>query len=74
MRFKLNDFRGGFNWKTSLCRNDTTQKNDKRFKKFRTLFEDLNIIKELGNELVTWKYESLDETKRIAKEIKEKIK
>ncbi len=50
------------------------KKNDKRFKKFRTLFEDLNIIKELGNELVTWKYESLDETKRIAKEIKEKIK
>ena len=51
-----------------------SKKNDKRFRKFRTLFEDLNIIKELGNELVTWKYESLDETKRIAKEIKEKIK
>ena len=51
-----------------------SKKNDKRFRKFRTLFEDLNIIKELGNELVTWKYESLDETKRIAKEIMEKIK
>tara|TARA_B100000579_G_scaffold329960_1_gene280130 strand:- start:561 stop:1499 length:939 start_codon:yes stop_codon:yes gene_type:complete len=48
--------------------------NDKRFKKFRSLFEELNIIKELGNELTSWSYESLNETYRVASEIKEKIK
>ena len=50
------------------------KRNDKRFKKFRSLFENLNIIKELGNELITWSYESLNETNRIALEIKDKIK
>ena len=50
------------------------KRNDKRFKKFRSLFENLNIIKELGDELITWSYESLNETNRIAQEIKEKIK
>ena len=50
------------------------KRNDKRFKKFRSLFEELNIIKELGNELTSWSYKSLDETNRIALEIKEKIK
>tara|TARA_B100000965_G_scaffold137674_1_gene114522 strand:+ start:597 stop:1535 length:939 start_codon:yes stop_codon:yes gene_type:complete len=50
------------------------KRNDKRFKKFRSLFENLNIVKELGNELTTWSYESLNETNRIALEIKEKIK
>ena len=51
-----------------------TKKNDKRFKKFRSLFESLNIIKELGDELITWNYKSLDETTRIALEIKDKLK
>ena len=51
-----------------------TKKNDKRFKKFRSLFESLNIIKELGDELITWNYKSLDETNRIALEIKDKLK
>ena len=50
------------------------KRNDKRFKQFRSLFENLNIIKELGNELITWNYESLNETNRIALEIKDKIK
>ena len=50
------------------------KRNDKRFKQFRSLFENLNIIKELGNELITWSYESLNETNRIALEIKDKIK
>ena len=50
------------------------KRNDKRFRKFRSLFEELNIIKELGNELDTWNYESLNETTRIASEIKEKLK
>ncbi len=50
------------------------KKNDKRFKKFRTLFEELNIIKELGDELTSWNYKSLDETNRVALKIKEKLK
>ena len=50
------------------------KRNDKRFKKFRSLFEELNIIKELGNELTFWSYKSLDETNRVASKIKEKLK
>ena len=50
------------------------KRNDKRFRKFRSLFEELNIIKELGNELTSWSYKSLDETKRIALIIKEQLK
>ena len=45
------------------------RRNDRRFKRFRSLFEKLNIIKELGDELNTWSYESLNETNRIALEI-----
>ena len=48
-------------------------KSDKRFKKFRGLFENLNIIRELNDKLETWTYEKLDETNRIASEIKKKI-
>ena len=48
-------------------------KNDYRFKKFRDLFKELNIIKELGDSLEIWDYEKLDETNRIAKEIKKKL-
>mgnify|MGYP003956304677 CR=1 FL=1 len=48
-------------------------KNDHRFKKFRDLFKKLKIIKELNNELEIWSYENLDETNRIANEIKKKI-
>jgi mitochondrial fission protein ELM1 len=49
-------------------------KNDKRFSKFRSLFKDLNIIKELGEDLTSWSYESLNETQRVASIIKEKLK
>ena len=49
-------------------------KNDKRFLKFRSLFKDLNIIKELGEDLTSWSYESLNETQRVASIIKEKLK
>ena len=49
-------------------------KNDKRFIKFRSLFKDLNIIKELGEDLTSWSYESLNETQRVASIIKEKLK
>tara|TARA_Y100001970_G_C14058248_1_gene762755 strand:+ start:51 stop:989 length:939 start_codon:yes stop_codon:yes gene_type:complete len=50
------------------------RRNDRRFKRFRSLFEKLNIIKELGDELNIWSYESLNETNRIALEIKNKLK
>ena len=48
-------------------------RNDKRFQRFRTLFEKLNIIKILENKLETWNYEKLNEADRIALEIKRKI-
>ena len=49
------------------------KKNDYRFKKFRDLFTKLNIIKRLDKNLEDWTYKKLDESNRIAKEIKEKI-
>ena len=48
-------------------------RNDKRFQRFRSLFEKLNIIKILNNKLETWNYEKLNEAGRIALEIKRKI-
>jgi len=48
-------------------------KNDYRFKKFRELFKRLNIVKDLNDKLENWSYGSLDETNRVAKEIKKKI-
>ena len=50
-----------------------SRKNDHRIKKFRELFTRLNIIKKLDNKLETWHYETLDETSRIAKEIKKRL-
>ena len=50
-----------------------TKKNDQRIKKFKELFHQLNIIKKLDNKLETWDYEILDETSRVAKEIKKQI-
>ena len=49
------------------------KKNDKRFQKFRNLFRELNIIKNLGEEIEDWNYEKLDETNRVANIIKRKI-
>ena len=49
-------------------------RNDKRFEKFRNLFEKLNIIKKLENKLETWNYEKLNEADRIASIIKQEIK
>ena len=48
-------------------------KNDKRIKKFIELFKQLNIIKKLNFKLETWHYENLDETSRIANEIKKQL-
>ena len=50
------------------------KRNDKRFNKFRSLFKELNIIKELSEDLTSWNYESLNETYRVASIIKDKIK
>ena len=49
------------------------RKNDKRFQKFRKLFRELNIIRNLGEEDENWNYQKLDETNRVAKIIKQKI-
>ena len=49
------------------------RKNDIRFQRFRNLFRELNITRNLGEEIETWTYEKLDETNRVAKIIKEKI-
>ena len=47
--------------------------DDYRFRRFRELFTKLNIIKNLNEKVEIWNYETLDETNRIAKEIKSKI-
>jgi len=49
------------------------KKNDKRFQKFRNLFRELNIIRNLGEEVENWNYQKLDETNRVANIIKQKI-
>ncbi len=49
------------------------RKNDNRFQKFRKLFRELNIIRNLGEEEENWNYQKLDETNRVAKIIKQKI-
>ena len=49
------------------------KKNDKRFQKFRNLFRELNIIKNLGEQIENWNYEKLDETNRVANIINQKI-
>jgi len=49
-------------------------KNNQRFKSFFNLFESLNIIKELNNSVENWTYAKLNETNKIANQIKKKIK
>ena len=53
--------------------NISPKKNDKRFRKFRNLFRELNIIRNLGDDEENWNYQKLDETNRVAKIIKQKI-
>jgi hypothetical protein len=53
--------------------NISPKKNDKRFQKFRNLFKELNIIRNLGEEVKIWNYQKLDETNRVASIIKKKI-
>ena len=49
-------------------------KNNQRFKSFFNLFESLNIIKELNSSVENWTYNRLNETNKIAEQIKEKTK
>jgi len=49
-------------------------KSNQRFKSFFNLFESLNIIKELNNSVENWTYIKLNETNKIADQIKKKIK
>ena len=49
------------------------KKNDKRFQRFRNLFRELNITRNLGEEIEDWNYQKLDETNRVANIIKQKI-
>ena len=49
------------------------KKNDKRFQIFKNLFRELNITRNLGEEVENWNYQKLDETNRVAKIIKQKI-
>ena len=51
-----------------------TSRTNKRFKKFFELFKSLNIIKDLDDSLNEWNYDKLNETDRISRYIKEKIK
>lgn len=51
------------------------KRKSKRIEKFHDQFEKLNITKKLGdkNDLIPWIYNSLDESKRIASILKERI-
>ena len=49
-------------------------KKNKRFMKFFEIFKSLNIIKDLSNSVENWNYKKLNETDRISRYIKEKIK
>ena len=53
--------------------NISPKKNDKRFQRFRNLFRELNITRNLGEEIEDWNYQKLDETNRVANIIKQKI-
>ena len=49
------------------------KKKDKRFQRLRNLFRELNITRNLGEEIKDWNYQKLDETNRVANIIKQKI-
>ena len=49
------------------------KRKDVRFQNFRNLFRELNITRNLGEEIENWNYQKLDETNRVAKIIKVKI-
>ena len=73
MRFNFNDIGSCDNSKPIYVADIPTNKNDIRIRKFRQLFSKLNIIKKLDNNLESWDYERLDETSRVANEIKKQL-
>ena len=42
------------------------KRKDVRFQNFRNLFRELNITRNLGEEVENWNYQKLDETNRVA--------
>jgi mitochondrial fission protein ELM1 len=52
----------------------SANKSNERFNFFFNLFESLDIIKELNNTIENWTYTKLNETNRIAEQLKDKIK
>ena len=50
-----------------------SKRNDIRFKEFRNLFENMNILRKLDDKLETWNYDKLDEASRVAIKIKNKL-
>ncbi len=50
------------------------RKKNNRFEKFFELFKSLNIIKDLNNKVENWEYEKLNETDKISRYIKDKLK
>tara|TARA_B100000575_G_scaffold8237_1_gene6137 strand:- start:1319 stop:2269 length:951 start_codon:yes stop_codon:yes gene_type:complete len=50
------------------------KKKNERFKKFFDLFKSLNIIRDLEDSVEYWSYKKLDETNRISRYIKDKLK
>ena len=49
------------------------KKKDKKFQRFRNLFRELNITRNLGEEVENWNYQKLNETNRVANIINQKI-
>jgi len=50
-----------------------TKRNNYRFKRFFKLFRDMGIIRNLGEKVEEWNYNNLNESKRIAELINQKI-
>ena len=50
-----------------------TKRNNYRFKRFFQLFRDMGIIRNLGEKVEEWNYNNLNESKRIAELINQKI-
>ena len=50
------------------------KKNNYRFKKFFKLFKEVGITRDLGEQVISWKYNKFNEAERIATIINNKIK
>ena len=51
-----------------------TKKNNYRFKKFFKLFKEVGITRDLGEQVISWKYNKFNEAERIATIISSKLK